>query len=54
MKIIFQPGEEGPGGAKPMIDDGALDDPAPGPIIGLHLGVIWNIHSGSVGVGQVR
>lgn len=26
IKLIFQPAEEGPGGAKPMIEQGALDD----------------------------
>src|SRR5581483_5742462 len=25
--LLFQPAEEGPGGAQPMIDQGALDDP---------------------------
>lgn len=27
VKLFFQPAEEGPGGAKPMIDDGAMEDP---------------------------
>ncbi|HEY9887051.1 MAG TPA: amidohydrolase, partial [Candidatus Obscuribacterales bacterium] len=38
-KIIFQPAEEGPGGAKPMIEAGVLDQPKVDAIIGLHL---WN------------
>lgn len=39
VKIIFQPAEEGPGGAKPMIEEGALKNPDVDAIIGLHL---WN------------
>ncbi len=39
VKIIFQPAEEGPGGAKPMIEAGVLDNPKVEAIIGLHL---WN------------
>ncbi|MCQ8213437.1 M20 family metallopeptidase [Cetobacterium somerae] len=27
IKLVFQPAEEGPGGAKPMIDEGILEDP---------------------------
>lgn len=48
VKIIFQPAEEGPGGAKPMIDAGALKQPDVDAIIGLHL---WNnLPVGTVGV----
>lgn len=50
VKFIFQPAEEGPGGAKPMIEDGVLDDPKVNAIIGLHMGVLWDVPSGSVGV----
>jgi len=39
VKLIFQPAEEGPGGAKPMIEAGVLDNPTVDAIIGLH---IWN------------
>jgi len=39
VKIIFQPAEEGPGGAKPMIEAGVLQNPDVDAIIGLHL---WN------------
>ncbi|MEL7245375.1 MAG: amidohydrolase, partial [Cyanobacteria bacterium J06573_2] len=39
VKIIFQPAEEGPGGAKPMIEEGVLKNPDVDAIIGLHL---WN------------
>lgn len=38
VKLIFQPGEEkNPGGASFMIRDGALENPAPEGIIGLHV-----------------
>ena len=48
VKIIFQPAEEGPGGAKPMIEAGVLKNPDVDAIIGLHL---WNnLALGTVGV----
>ena len=48
VKIIFQPAEEGPGGAKPMIAAGVLNNPDIDAIIGLHL---WNnLPLGTVGV----
>jgi len=48
VKIIFQPAEEGPGGAKPMIEEGVLTSPDVDAIIGLHL---WNnLPLGVVGV----
>lgn len=48
VKIIFQPAEEGPGGAKPMIEAGVLKNPDVETIIGLHL---WNnLPLGTVGV----
>ena len=48
VKLIFQPAEEGPGGAKPMIEAGVLNDPAVDAIVGLHL---WNnLPLGTVGV----
>lgn len=50
VRFVFQPAEEGPGGAKPMIEDGVLENPRVGAIIGLHMGVIWDVPSGSVGV----
>ena len=37
VKLIFQPGEEGLGGAKAMIADGALENPKPDAIFGLHV-----------------
>lgn len=48
VKFIFQPAEEGPGGAKPMIAAGVLQNPTVDAIIGLHL---WNnLPLGTVGV----
>ncbi|NJN86659.1 MAG: amidohydrolase [Leptolyngbyaceae cyanobacterium SL_7_1] len=48
VKFIFQPAEEGPGGAKPMIAEGVLHHPDVEAIIGLHL---WNnLPLGTVGV----
>lgn len=48
VKIIFQPAEESPGGAKPMIEAGVLNNPDVDAIIGLHL---WNnLPLGTLGV----
>lgn len=38
VKLIFQPAEEGPGGAKPMIEDGALENPKADAVMGMHVG----------------
>lgn len=38
VKLLFQPGEEYPGGAKPMIEEGAMDNPKVDAIMGLHMG----------------
>lgn len=37
VKLLFQPGEEGPGGAEPMVKDGVLLDPKPDSILALHV-----------------
>lgn len=37
VKLVFQPAEEGLGGAMAMIDDGALEEPQPAAAYGLHL-----------------
>ena len=48
VKILFQPAEEGPGGAQPMIDAGALTNPQVDAVVGLHL---WNnLPLGTLGV----
>ena len=48
IKVIFQPAEEGLGGARAMIADGVLENPKVDVILGLH---IWpELDSGTVGV----
>ena len=49
VKFLFQPAEEGLGGAQAMVDDGALTNPAPSAVFGLH---VWPTHVGSIGVRQ--
>ncbi len=48
VKFIFQPGEEWPGGAKFMIEDGVLEDPAMDAILGCHIHP--SLPAGRVGV----
>lgn len=49
VKFVFQPGEEGCGGALAMIGDGALEVPKPEISMGLH---VWNdMPVGRAGVG---
>jgi amidohydrolase len=48
IKFLFQPAEEGPGGAKPMIEAGVMEDPHVDYSIGCHL---WpSLPEGTVGV----
>ncbi len=48
IKFIFQPAEEGPGGAEPMIEAGVLEDPTVDYMLALH---IWSAaESGKIGV----
>lgn len=37
VKFLFQPAEEGPGGAEPMIADGAMENPKVDAVFGLHV-----------------
>jgi len=37
VKLLFQPAEEGLGGAKPMVEEGALKDPEVSAVIALHM-----------------
>lgn len=39
LKFVFQPAEEGLGGAEAMIADGVLDNPRPDYVLGMH---VWN------------
>lgn len=48
IKFIFQPAEEGPGGAKPMIEEGVMENPKVDYAVGCHL---WPaIPEGTIGV----
>ena len=48
IKFVFQPAEEGPGGAKPMIEQGVMDDPRVDTALGCH---IWpTIPEGTIGI----
>ncbi len=48
IRFVFQPAEEGPGGAKPMIEAGVMDNPQVDYSLGCHL---WpDIPEGSLGV----
>jgi amidohydrolase len=50
VKFIFQPAEEGAGGALAMLRDGALDDPTPDVMLGLHL---WQpLPLGKIGLAE--
>jgi len=49
IKFLFQPAEEGLGGAQAMVDDGALTNPAPSAVFGLH---VWPNSVGSIAVRQ--
>ncbi len=48
VKLFFQPAEEGPGGAKPMIDDGAMENPHVDAVAGFH--VSSHNKTGQVGI----
>ena len=49
VKIFFQPSEEIPGGAKPMIDEGCMENPKVDRVIGLHEGGIFgNLPQGTI------
>ena len=51
VKLLFQAAEEGPGGAKLMIEAGALKNPEVGAVLGLHIGGIsGETKSGSIGI----
>ncbi len=39
VRLVFQPAEEGPGGAEPMIREGVLENPVPVAALGLH---VWS------------
>ena len=47
VKFLFQPAEEGLGGAQAMVDAGALTNPTPSAVFGLH---VWPTRVGSIGI----
>ena len=48
VKFVFQPAEEGPGGALPMIEEGVMEDPRVDYSLGCH---VWpHIPEGSIGI----
>lgn len=51
VKLIFQPGEEGSGGAQKMIAEGVLENPQVKAILGLHTGnLVDDIKNGQLGL----
>ncbi len=53
VKLIFQPGEEGPGGAYPMVQDGVLEDPKVDYMLALHVGNVGgNYKNGEIVVSM--
>lgn len=51
IKLLFQPGEEYPGGALPMIEEGAMENPKVDAVMGLHNGSIYkDIPKGQIGI----
>lgn len=51
VKLLFQPGEEYPGGALPMIEEGAMENPKVDAVLGLHAGTISkDVQKGKIGV----
>ncbi len=53
VKLIFQPGEEGLGGAEVMVNEGVLDNPKVDAIIGAHVSPLINTGFISVKKGPV-
>ena len=47
VKVLFQPAEEGPGGAEPMIAEGVMENPRVDAAFGIHV-------AGDLPVGQVK
>jgi len=51
VKLFFQPAEEGPGGAKIMIEEGCMENPTVTAAIGLHLNTIA-YYTGEIGLKE--
>lgn len=53
VKLLFQPAEEISAGAKPMIQEGALENPKVHRILGLHIGALFEeVTVGKIGVKE--
>lgn len=52
IKLIFQPGEEGPGGALPMLEDGVLENPRVDAILAMHVGNLAESITGGINLEQ--
>lgn len=51
VKLLFQAAEEGPGGAKPMLEEGAFENPKVDAVLGLHTGAVGGeLQNGQVGI----
>lgn len=51
VKIFFQPAEESPGGAKPMIEKGVMENPKVDAVMGFHGGqIVSDIPFGKIGI----
>lgn len=51
VKVLFQPGEEYPGGALPMIKEGCMENPHVDSLIALHEGYMYpGLEKGKIGV----
>jgi amidohydrolase len=51
VKLLFQPGEEGHGGAAGMIANGCLENPPVDAVVGLHVGQIFpEVKTGQIGI----
>ena len=51
LALYFQPAEEGPGGAEPMVAEGVLDDPTPEAVIALHVAAEYPVGTVAVHPG---
>lgn len=53
VKLIFQPAEEGPGGAQPMVKDGVLENPEVDAMLAMHvMNFDESIKVGAISVGH--
>lgn len=53
VKLVFQPAEEGAGGARAMIADGVLEDPRPDYSFGIHIDAQRPVGLAAIGEGPI-